>query len=164
MSTGGYKYKIKAIFDKLVVNLSIDIATGDLITPRAMEYNYKMLFEDKKLEIITYNLETIIAEKLQTLVLRGVLNGRMKDYYDIYYLLKYKEAEISNDNLKLAIIRTFKNRDTDINKINFVINEILNSEFSKKMWNNYSIKHEYAKNLEFKEIINKIKQIENIIK
>lgn len=129
-----------------------------------MEYNYKMLFEDRKLKIITYNIETIIAEKLQALVLRGTLNGRMKDYYDLYYLLTYKKDDILNDNLKLAIIRTFNKRKTDINLIYSILQEISKSEFIKKIWYDYASKHEYAKNLIFKDVLNKIKEIEKIIK
>lgn len=157
MNTGGYKYKIVAKFDGLVVNLSIDIATGDLITPRAMEYGYKMLFGDKELKIITYNIETIIAEKLQTLVSRGTFNGRMKDYYDLYYLLTFKKDNIAKENLNMAIERTFEKRDTDTNLIVPIIEEIEKSEFTRKMWDNYANKHKYAKDIEFKEIINTIK-------
>ena len=157
MNTGGYKYKIVAKFDGLLVNLSVDIATGDLITPRAMEYGYKMLFEDKELKIITYNIETMIAEKLQTLVSRGTFNGRMKDYYDLYYLLTFKKDNIAKENLNLAIERTFEKRDTDTNLIVPIIEEIEKSEFTRKMWDNYANKHKYAKDIEFKEIINTIK-------
>lgn len=122
-----------------------------------MEYGYKMLFEDKELKIITYNIETIVAEKLQTLVSRGTLNGRMKDYYDLYYLLIFKKGNILKENLNLAIERTFEKRDTDIDMIIPTIEEIEKSEFTKKMWDNYRAKHEYAKSIEFKEIINAIK-------
>ena len=73
--------------DNLKVNLSIDIATGDIITPKEIEYSYKMMFEDKNLTIITYNTETLIAEKFQTIISRNILNSRMKDYYDLYYLI-----------------------------------------------------------------------------
>lgn len=156
---GGYKYKTIAKFDGLIVNLSIDIATGDLITPRAIEYNYKMLFEDRELQIMTYNIETIIAEKLQTLIARGNLNGRMKDYYDLYYLLKYKKEQIDEENLKLAIKNTFKKRNTDLSSVTSIIKEIENSEFIKKMWNAYSKKHEYAKDLKFQEIMEEIKKM-----
>lgn len=122
-----------------------------------MEYGYKMLFEDKELKIITYNIETIVAEKLQTLVSRGTLNGRMKDYYDLYYLLIFKKENILKKNLNLAVERTFEKRDTDIDMIIPTIEEIEKSKFTKKMWDNYRAKHEYAKSIEFKEIINAIK-------
>ncbi len=157
---GGLKYNLLAIFDNLRVNLSIDIATGDLITPREIEYDYKMMFDDKKLKIMTYNIESIIAEKFQTVISRGILNSRMKDYYDLYYLITYKE--FSKENLKNAIIKTFNKRDTDINTIDKVIDEIEKSEFVKDLWINYSEKHQYAKNLEFKNVVNSIKSIEKL--
>lgn len=95
------KYNIIASFDKIKVNLSIDIATGDVITPKEIEYNYKMLFEDRTLELMTYPIETIIAEKFQTIIEKGVLNSRMKDYYDLYNLLSNKSYNINT--LKDAI-------------------------------------------------------------
>lgn len=127
---GGLKYKLLAKFDNLRVNLSIDIATGDLITPREIEYDYKMMFEDRSLKIMTYNIESIIAEKFQTVISRGILNSRMKDYYDLYYLITYEKY--SKDNLKEAIIKTFKKRNTDINSIDKIIEEIKQSEFTKE--------------------------------
>ena len=157
---GGLKYNLLAIFDNLRVNLSIDIATGDLITPREIEYDYKMMFEDRNLKIMTYNIESIIAEKFQTVISRGILNSRMKDYYDLYYLITYKE--FSKENLKNAIIKTFNKRDTDIKNINKVIDEIEKSEFVKELWTSYSEKYQYAKCLEFKKVINSIKRIEKI--
>lgn len=157
---GGLKYNLLAIFDNLRVNLSIDIATGDLITSREIEYDYKMIFENRNLKIMTYNIESIIAEKFQTAINRGILNSRMKDYYDLYYLITYKE--FSKENLKNAIIKTFNKRDTDIKNINKVIDEIEKSEFVKELWTSYSEKYQYAKCLEFKKVINSIKRIEKI--
>ena len=157
---GGLKYNLLAIFDNLRVNLSIDIATGDLITPREIEYDYKMIFENRNLKIMTYNIESIIAEKFQTVISRGILNSRMKDYYDLYYLITYKN--FSKENLKNAIIKTFNKRDTDIKNINKVIDEIEKSEFVKELWTSYSEKYQYAKCLEFKKVINSIKRIEKI--
>lgn len=154
---GGLKYNIIAKFDNLRVNLSIDIATGDLITPKEIEYDYKMIFEDRSLKIMTYNIETIIAEKFQTVISRGILNSRMKDYYDLYYLLKNKT--FSEENLKKAIVKTFKKRDTDLQSINKVIAEIENSEFVNELWNNYSNKYKYAKNIKFNKVIEEIKKI-----
>ena len=155
---GGLKYNLLAIFDNLRVNLSIDIATGDLITPREIEYDYKMMFEDRNLKIMTYNIESIIAEKFQTVINRGILNSRMKDYYDLYYLITYKE--FSKENLKNAIIKTFNKRDTDIKNINKVIDEIEKSEFVKELWTSYSEKYQYAKGIEFEKVLGSIREIE----
>lgn len=158
---GGLRYNIVALFDNIRVNLSIDIATGDLITPKEIEYTYKMMFEERNLKLMTYNIETIIAEKFQTIISRSILNSRMKDYYDLYYLLKNKE--FSNENLKEAINKTFSKRDTEIESINNVIFEIEKSDFVKELWVNYAKKHIYAENINFKDIINVIKVIKNYI-
>lgn len=158
---GGLRYNIIAKFDNIKVILSIDIATGDLITPCEIEYDYKMIFEDRCLKIMTYNIESIIAEKFQTVISRGILNSRMKDYYDLYYLLTYKE--ISKKNLKNAVIRTFEKRETDINDIDRVLAETKTSDFIKGLWMTYSKQHTYADNIEFEQVINVIQKIKEII-
>ena len=158
---GGLRYNIIAKFDNIKVNLSIDIATGDLITPREIEYDYKMIFEDRSLKIMTYNIESIIAEKFQTVISRGILNSRMKDYYDLYYLLTYKE--VSKENLKNAIIRTFEKRETDINDIDRVFTEIKTSDFIKELWTSYAKKHKYAEKIKFKQLIKAFDNIKTII-
>ena len=143
----GLKYNILAILDNLRVNLSIDIATGDVITPNEIEYEYKMMFEDRSLKIMTYNIESIIAEKFQTVISRGILNSRMKDYYDLYYLVTYKD--FSRENIKIAIKKTFAQRQTSLENISETILNIENSEFVKELWVNYSNKYKYAKGIEF---------------
>lgn len=159
---GGLRYNITAKFDNISVDLSIDMATGDVIIPSEIEYDYKMMFEDRNLKIMTYNIESIIAEKFQTVIDRGILNSRMKDYYDLYYLITYKE--FSKEYLKEAIIKTFNNRDTDINKIPKILFEIKNSEFVREMWNNYAIHYNYSNNINFEEIIKVMEKINELIK
>ena len=158
---GGIKYNLLAIFENIRVNLSIDIATGDVITPKEIEYEYKMIFEDRSLNIMTYNIETIIAEKFQTVISRNVLNSRMKDYYDLYYLLTYKE--FSKDTLKTATINTFKKRETDINEIDKQLDKINKSDFVKELWTSYTKKYQYAENIQFEDIINIMYRIKNLI-
>ena len=157
----GLRYNILAMFEHLKVNLSIDIATGDLITPREIEYNYKMLFEDRNLKIMTYNIESIIAEKFQTVISRGVLNSRMKDYYDLYYLITNKE--FSERILKTAINKTFEKRETDISNVNSVLNDIKNSDFIKEMWTNYSNHYPYANEVKFEDVISAMEKLSCLI-
>lgn len=152
---GGLKYNLLAQYENLRVNLSIDIATGDLITPKEIEYDYKMMFEDRSLQIMTYNIETIIAEKFQTVISRGILNSRMKDYYDLYYLTTYKQY--SKDILRQAIKNTFEKRNTNIENVQKVISEIATSDFTENLWNEYRKKFKYAKNIEYEQIMKKIK-------
>ena len=111
---------------------------------------------------MTYNIESIIAEKFQTVISRGILNSRMKDYYDLYYLITYKE--FSKEYLKNAIIKTFNKRDTDIEKIDYVITEIKNSDFIEEMWKNYSIHYKYSNGIKFEQVINVIDKIKELVK
>jgi predicted nucleotidyltransferase component of viral defense system len=138
------------------INISIDIATGDVITPREIEYGYNTLFENKKLNIMAYNLETILAEKFQTIVSRQASNSRMKDFYDIYFLLTNKKELINLKTLKEAIHKTFENRNTEINSIEQVINKIKELKNIKEIWNRYKETHEYAKGVEYDKAVDKL--------
>lgn len=157
----GLKYNLLAKFENLRANLSIDIATGDLITPGEIEYYYKMMFENRSLKIMSYNIESIIAEKFQTVISRGILNSRMKDFYDLYYLITYEK--FSNKNLKEAIIKTFKKRNTEIESIKRILKDIKQSEFLEELWKNYREKHKYVENLNFEEVMEKISRISILI-
>ena len=95
------------------VPLKLDITTGDKITPEAIEYSYSMMFSDDTLEIFAYNLETILAEKLKTVISRGDQNTRPRDYYDIFILSKLKGHEIDRDILRKALSETAKKRHSD---------------------------------------------------
>ena len=97
---GGFKFKLIAIFGNLKIPFHIDISTGDIITPRAIEYRYKMILEDDYINIWTYNKETVVAEKLQTILSRKIRNSRMKDFYDLYYFVNFRWNEIDKEILK----------------------------------------------------------------
>ena len=115
-----------------------------------------MLFEDRTLRLMTYPIETIIAEKYQTVIERGILNSRMKDYYDLYYLLTNKYY--NSDTLKEAIQKTFSKRNTDLSITKQKMKEIEESDFLMDLWTNYSNKHTYSKEIKFKELIHIIKE------
>ena len=156
---GGFRFKINAYLNKLRANLQIDVATGDIITPRAIEYKYKCLFDDKYLDLITYNLETVLAEKFNSVISIGVLNSRMKDYYDIYYLLTSKSNEIDKKILKQAIINTFDHQKTDIHSIKERFEQIRENSKIDEQWRNYSKKHHYTINISKDDLMNEIEKI-----
>lgn len=156
---GGFRFKINAYLNKLRANLQIDVATGDIITPRAIEYKYKCLFDDKYLDLITYNLETVLAEKFNSVISIGVLNSRMKDYYDIYYLLTRKSNEIDKKILKQAIINTFDHQKTDIHSIKERFEQIRENSKIDEQWRNYSKKHHYTINISKDDLMNEIEKI-----
>lgn len=156
---GGFRFKINAYLNKLRANLQIDVTTGDIITPRAIEYKYKCLFDDKYLDLITYNLETVLAEKFNSVISIGVLNSRMKDYYDIYYLLTRKSNKIDKKILKQAIINTFDHQKTDIHSIKERFEQIRENSKIDEQWRNYSKKHHYTINISKNDLMNEIEKI-----
>ena len=152
---GGNKYQLIGKLENLKVNLEIDISTGDEITPKELKYEYNSLFEDKKIYIDSYNLETILAEKIETILRRTLYNGRMKDFYDVYIFLTKLRNEINISNFKKAFEKTLKNRDSfdSLKDYNKIFDEMLEYKTIQNSWKRYSEKNKYAQNIDFKDII-----------
>ena len=161
----GFEVNLKAEFDGLKTNLMIDITTGDVITYKEVEFKYNTLFDNETINIMTYNYETIIAEKFETIISRNIDNTRMKDYYDLYMFVNLKWNDINKETLRKAIINTSKNRETlsYIENANDYINLIKNDSKLKSLWNNYQKNYEYAKNISFEDTIKSIKIISEIV-
>ena len=152
---GGNKYHIVGRKDNLKVNLEIDISTGDKVTPRELKFHYPLLFEYKTILINSYNIETILSEKIETILRRGKFNSRMKDFYDVYFFLNNLKNEIDIKILKEAIKNTFTKRDSFeyLNDYEKIILSIKNSERIKKLWQTYSSKYKYANNINIEKIL-----------
>ena len=161
----GFEVNLKADFDGLKTNLMIDITTGDIITYKEVEFKYNTLFDNDTINIMTYNYETIIAEKFESIISRNIDNTRMKDYYDLYMFVNLKWNDINKETLRKAIINTSKNRETIsyIENANDYINLIEDDSRLKLLWNSYQNNYEYAKGIEFVDTINAIKVISEII-
>ena len=160
---GGNKYHIVGKLQSLKVNLEIDISTGDKVTPRELKYKYPLIFEDRTIIISSYNIETILAEKIETVLRRGVFNSRMKDFYDIYYFLTKLRKDIDINILKEAVDNTFTKRNSFeyLNDYEQIINSIIGNERIEKLWNIYSNKYKYANGIDITEILNLLKDIIN---
>ena len=152
---GGNKYHITGRVNSTKVNLEIDISTGDQVTPKELKFKYPLLFEDRSILINSYNIETILAEKIETILRRGKYNSRMKDYYDIYFFLTKLRNEINISILKDAIDNTFTKRESFkyLNDYSEIIKSILDSDRIKTNWKSYSKKNSYAKNIEVDQIM-----------
>ena len=152
---GGNKYHITGRVNNIKVNLEIDISTGDQVTPRELKFKYPLLFEDRNIVINSYNIETILSEKIETVLRRGKYNSRMKDYYDIYIFLTKLRNDIDMAILKDAIDITFSSRESleYLNDYQKIIDSIINEERIKKQWNIYSNKYEYADGIDFNEVL-----------
>ncbi len=143
----------------------IDITTGDVITYKEVEFNYTTLFDNDTINIMTYNYETIIAEKFESIISRNIDNSRMKDYYDLYMFVNLKWNDINKETLRKAIINTPKNRETlsYMENANEYINLIEDDSKLKLLWNNYQKNYEYAKDISFEDTIKAIKIISEIV-
>lgn len=160
---GGYKFKLIAQYGNLKVPFHIDISTGDIITPRAIKYRYNKILENEYINIWTYNQETLIAEKLQTILARKLDNSRMKDFYDLYYFEKYKWNEIDKKLLVKAIQATFRQRTTtnDLKIANSIIKSLEENQDINSLWNEYRNKFSYAEHIKFVDTLNAIRNIVN---
>lgn len=161
----GFEVNLKTEFDGLKTNLMIDITTGDVITYKEVEFKYSTIFENETINIMTYNYETIIAEKFESIISRNIDNTRMKDYYDLYMFVNLKWNDINKDTLRKVIINTSKARETldYIDNASKYIELISNDSRLKSLWNSYQNNYEYAKDIEFIDTINAIKGISEII-
>lgn len=155
---GGYRATILCQLENIKQIIHLDIATGDVVTPQPITYDYKAIFDDENFPIIAYTIETILAEKLQTIYSRSFLNSRSKDFYDIYILSKLKKDDIDFVQLKLACERTFSYRDTELNFNNIIqlLKIFKNDPTQHQQWKNYSKKYHYTKDISFLEILDEI--------
>ena len=160
----GIEVNLKAEFDGLKTNLMIDITTGDIITYKEVEFKYNTLFDNETINIMTYNYETIIAEKFESIISRNIDNTRMKDYYDLYMFVNLKWNDINKETLRKAIINTSKRRETldYIDNANRYIELMSNDSRLKILWNSYQNNYEYAKDVSFEDTISAIKVINEI--
>ena len=151
----GLRFMIECSMDRLKQTIKIDISTGDEITPGAIEYKLPLIIEDRSIDLWAYNLETLLAEKLETIMVRAEANTRMRDFYDIHVLLKQDVVTVDRDLLKAAFYATCKNRESieQIGTIDDVINKIDDDETMKQQWDNYRKTNYYVGTLEWDDVI-----------
>lgn len=149
----GYRVALTADYEKMAVPLKLDITTGDKITPREIEYSYKLMMEDRSIRVLAYNLSTILAEKLETVVSRGDQNTRPRDYYDIYILSKLQAENIDVDSLKAALSATTAKRGSSELMMQYaeIMRTVKSSDVMKRQWDNYRKDFDYAAEIEFEE-------------
>lgn len=154
----GYRVHLKALYPPLSVPLAVDVTTGDKITPREISYTFKLLFDDRNISILAYNLETVIAEKLETVISRGIANTRPRDFYDIHILYTLRGSECNMEILSQALRQTASKRGSfDVMK-NYekVIANVLISEQMQGFWTKYRKDFEYASDITFEDVCNTV--------
>ena len=155
----GIRFSMDAVLDGAVIPLKIDISTGDVITRREIAYSYKLMFEDRTIPIMTYPIETVLAEKLETVISRSITNTRMRDFYDIHILLK--SQNINADILALALERTAKKRGNFslLENAESVLKIVKSDEDMKRLWNIYQKKFKYAGEYTWDEVIHSVREL-----
>ena len=159
-----YRLHLTANFEKIKNPLKIDITTGDVIIPSEIEYSYETIFKEK-LNILVYSLETLIAEKYETIIKRNITTTRLRDFYDIDMIFKLKNDKINVNNLKQAIRETAKNRNSteEILESKEILEDIKNDEYLNKQWNIYKNENKYVDNIQFSEILKLLNKIADIV-
>jgi predicted nucleotidyltransferase component of viral defense system len=158
---GGYRVALIAKFESINTPLKLDITTGDIITPDAIRYAFQSNFEDKKIEVWAYNIETILAEKVETILRRSVLNTRPRDYYDVYIIMKTQRRAIKKNLFRTALNATAQKRMSlaalrDRDKI---LQSIQTDTIMRQRWERYCKENYYANGIEFDVVIGILKEL-----
>lgn len=158
---GGFSLKLNATFDSLKEVVFIDITTGDKITPREITYSMTSIFTNESIKIWTYNLETVLAEKLETIISRGLASTRPRDRYDLFTLYKLRKEEINLEVLKNALENTAEKRESKDTIYNWEeqVRGIEISDYQKELWIRYQRQFKYAKDISFDNSVQVIKEI-----
>ena len=160
---GGYRLMITARYEAINTPLKVDITTGDIITPEAVPYPFQSSFEEKGIEIWAYNIETILAEKVETILRRSVLNTRPRDFYDVYILMKTQHPMINKELFINALNATAQKRVslTALQDQKRILQAIQSDPPMRRRWDLYRKGNFYANNIEFDEVIKSLEEILN---
>lgn len=158
---GGFSLKLNATFDTLREVVFIDITTGDKITPREITYSMSSLFANETIEVWTYNLETVLAEKLETIISRGVASTRPRDRYDLFTLYHIRKDEIDFDVLRKALGNTVEKRGSKkaIDIWENQLNSIETDEYQKQLWTRYQRQFKYAQDISFEKSVQIVREL-----
>lgn len=157
----GFRVSIDAEFENAKIPIKVDITTGDVITPKEVHYTYSLLLEERSIEILSYNIETVLAEKFETIITRGTANTRMRDFYDVYILYHLKIDKIDLSILKEALIGTANSRGTFkvLQNGDEIIEDVLTSEVMSNSWKRYQKKYSYASDISWAQVGDSVKSL-----
>lgn len=158
---GGYRVSLSGNYPPMAVPLKIDITTGDKITPREMMYSFNLMFEERSINVLAYTVETILAEKLETIISRGDQNTRPRDFYDVYILNTLQKQNIDNKILKDAFAATVKKRGAEhiVSNYKEIIETVASSTVMNNQWTRYQKEFEYAKDIRFEDTCKAVNQL-----
>ena len=153
----GLRASLEAKLENMKTPLKIDFSTDDAITPKEIEYNYNLMFENRSIKILAYNIETILAEKMETVLSRSIANTRLRDFYDLRIL--YDTVDIDYEKLKSALFATSKKRNTFniLDSVNEILLQIEKDNGLQELWDNYQRKYDYAREYSWNDVMYSIK-------
>ena len=157
--------RISCIFGKINANLNIDITTGDVITPKEINYSYSKILEEGTIPIMTYTIETILAEKFETISSRNITTTRARDFYDLYMIYSIYKDKIDKDILSKAIERTSKYRGSFETALQYkeIVELLRESEIPKELWKKYTQNNPYAKDVDFLDTVSIFEEIGTVL-
>ena len=162
----GVRVSMETKFDGVIIPLKIDISTGDVITPKEIRYRFNLMLEDRTIEVWAYNLETVLAEKLETVISRNVTNTRMRDFYDIYILQKLYGEQLNKEILWHALVATARKRGTleqiESGDIREILNEIETSSVMENLWKAYQKNYSYAVDISWHIVMESVRYLYQI--
>lgn len=155
----GVRVSLETTFDGVITPLKIDISTGDIITPKEVRYSFKLMLEERSIEVWAYNLETVLAEKLETIISRNVTNTRMRDFYDIHILQQIYGSSVSPAILYNALEATARKRGTleQVKDAAAVFDEVEKDPVMEKLWRSYQKNFSYAEGLDWHTVMDSIR-------
>ena len=156
-----FRVHLTAQYGKINAPMKIEITTGDTITPAAVQYSYPLSFEERSIPILAYTLETVLAEKYETIIRRNIGTTRARDFYDLHMLYQYHKDEIRMDILKTAVLHTARKRGSleEINDWKEVLHDIREEPILNQLWKNYTSENSYASKLAFSEVLDTVDEI-----
>lgn len=160
-----FRVHLRAKYGKIDSPMKIDITTGDVITPAAIQYNFPMLFEEKTVSIMAYTLETVLAEKYETIIRRNIGTTRARDYYDLHTLYQSRKQEVRPEILKAAVLHTAKKRDSveDIHDWKDILLDIREEHNLQRLWDNYVSENKYIGGLTFQEVFDTLEEVAKLL-
>lgn len=157
----GVRVSMATEFDGVRTPLKVDISAGDVITPKEIQYSFKLMLEERSINVWAYNLETVLAEKLETVISRSITNTRMRDYYDIHILIKLYGNTLNGKVLGEALLATAKKRETEyhLNDAQEIFDEIQNDSNMQKLWKSYQKKFSYASDISWEMVMESVREL-----
>ena len=160
-----FRVHLRAKYGKIDSPMKIDITTGDVITPAAIQYDFPMLFEEKTVPVMAYTLETVLAEKYEMIIRRNIGTTRARDFYDLHTLFRSRKSEIRQDILKAAVLHTAQKRDSiqDMQDWRDILKDIREEPHMYLLWDNYIAENKYIGNLEFHEVLDTVDEAAKLL-